>query len=113
LGSVLALPDQRKALNESLTEFRAGARIAEVMEAIPPTIKQFFDQIDTSSKLYWKIWGIWVCVSMRTQNTRNTRNIVGGQAFNPQHLPQQGCNRPATFYFQRSNRGMKPPSAMV
>jgi hypothetical protein len=62
LDPALTLPDQRKALNELLTEFRAGeyngragARIAEVMESIPPTIKQFFDQIDTSSKPYWKI----------------------------------------------------------
>jgi hypothetical protein len=35
---------------------------------------------------------------VRAQNTRNTRNIVDGQAFNPQHIPQQRRNRPATFF---------------
>jgi hypothetical protein len=56
------LPDQRKALNELFLQFRLGeydsrfgARIAEAMEEIPACVRQLFEQIDTSSKPYWKI----------------------------------------------------------
>ena len=62
LDPALTLPDQKKALSELLAEFhlgeydgRLGARIAEVMEEIPPSIQQLFEQIDLSSKPYWKI----------------------------------------------------------
>jgi predicted ATPase len=62
LDPALTLPDQKKALSDVLSEFRIGeynsrlgARIAEVMEQIPPSIKQLFEQIDISSKPYWKI----------------------------------------------------------
>ncbi len=62
LDPALTLPDQKKALSELLSEFRLGdyngqqgARIAEAMEQIPPSIKQLFEQIDLSSKPYWKI----------------------------------------------------------
>ncbi len=54
--------DQRQALSELLSQFRVGeydsrlgARIAEAMEEIPPCIRQLFEQIDASSKPYWKI----------------------------------------------------------
>jgi hypothetical protein len=32
-----------------------GARIAEAMEEIPACVRQLFEQIDASSKPYWKI----------------------------------------------------------
>ena len=62
LDPAQTLPEQKKALNELLAEFhlgeynsRVGARIAEVMEAIPASVRQLFEQIDASSKPYWKI----------------------------------------------------------
>jgi predicted ATPase len=62
LDLALTFPDQRKALGELLAEFRLGeydsrlgARIAEVMDEIPVPIRQLFEQIDVSSKPYWKI----------------------------------------------------------
>jgi hypothetical protein len=62
LDPALTLPNQRKALNDLLAEFhlgeydnRLGARIAEAMEEIPASIRQLFEQIDLSSKPYWKI----------------------------------------------------------
>jgi len=55
-------PDQKKALSELLVEFRVGeydshlgARIAEAMDEIPAAIRHLFEQIDVSSKPYWKI----------------------------------------------------------
>jgi predicted ATPase len=62
LDPALTLPEQKKALNELLVEFRLGeydsglgARIAEAMDEIPASIRQLFEQIDVSSKPYWKI----------------------------------------------------------
>jgi predicted ATPase len=62
LDPALTLSGQKKALNELLAEFRLGeydgrlgARIAEAMEEIPASIRQLFEQIDVSSKPYWKI----------------------------------------------------------
>jgi predicted ATPase len=62
LQPALTLPDQKKALNELLAEFRLGeydsrmgARIAEAMTEIPDGIRQLFEQIDMRSKPYWKI----------------------------------------------------------
>jgi predicted ATPase len=62
LDPALALPDQKKALSDLLAEFhlgeydsRLGVRIAEAMEDIPASIRQLFEQIDLSSKPYWKI----------------------------------------------------------
>jgi predicted ATPase len=62
LDPARTLPNQKKALSEVLTQFRIGeydsrlgARIAEVMDEIPPPIRQLFEQIDASSKPYWKI----------------------------------------------------------
>jgi predicted ATPase len=62
LDPALTLPDQRKALVDLLTEFhlgdydgRMGARIAETMTEIPPSIRQLFEQLDLASKPYWKI----------------------------------------------------------
>jgi predicted ATPase len=56
------LPDQRKALSELFSQFRLGeydsrlgVRIAEAMEEIPACVRQLFEQIDASSKPYWKI----------------------------------------------------------
>jgi predicted ATPase len=56
------VPDQKQALSELLSQFRLGeydsrlgARIAEAMEEIPAGIRQLFEQIDASSKPYWKI----------------------------------------------------------
>ncbi len=62
LDPALTLPNQKKALNDLLAEFhlgeydsRLGARIAEAMEEIPASVRQLFEQIDLSSKPYWKI----------------------------------------------------------
>ena len=62
LDPALTLPDQKKALSELLAEFqvgeydsRLGMRIAEAMGEIPAAIRQLFEQIDLSSKPYWKI----------------------------------------------------------
>jgi predicted ATPase len=62
LDPALTLPDQKKALNDLLAEFRLGeydsrlgSRIADAMTEIPPSIRQLFEQIDVSSKPYWKI----------------------------------------------------------
>jgi hypothetical protein len=62
LDPALTLPDQKKALSELLAEFRVGdydsrlgVRIAEFMDEIPGPIRQLFEQIDLSSKPYWKI----------------------------------------------------------
>jgi len=56
------MPDQKKALSQLLSQFRLGeydsplgARIAEAMEEIPDFVRQLFEQIDASSKPYWKI----------------------------------------------------------
>ena len=56
------LPDQKKALSQLLSQFRLGeydsrlgARIAEAMDEIPACARQLFEQIDASSKPYWKI----------------------------------------------------------
>ena len=56
------VPDQKQALSELLAHFRLGeydsrfgARIAEAMEEIPASVRQLFEQIDASSKPYWKI----------------------------------------------------------
>jgi predicted ATPase len=62
LDPALTLPEQKKALNDLLADFnlgeydgRTGARIAEAMVEIPASIRQLFEQIDLSSKPYWKI----------------------------------------------------------
>jgi predicted ATPase len=62
LDPARTMPDQMKALSELLSQFRLGeydsrlgARIAEAMEEIPACVRQLFEQIDTSSKPYWKI----------------------------------------------------------
>jgi hypothetical protein len=62
IDPALTLPNQKKALNEVLAEFhlgeydgRLGARIAEAMTEIPASIRQLFEQIDLSTKPYWKI----------------------------------------------------------
>jgi hypothetical protein len=62
LDPARTLPEQKKALSELLAEFhlgeydsRLGARIAEAMAEIPASIRQLFEQIDLSSKPYWKI----------------------------------------------------------
>jgi hypothetical protein len=62
LDPASTLPDQRKALSELLTQFRlaeydsrVGLRIAEAMDEIPAGVRQLFEQIDASSKPYWKI----------------------------------------------------------
>jgi predicted ATPase len=62
LDPARTLPDQKKALSELLAQYRLGeydsrlgARIAEAMEEIPACVRQLFEQIDTSSKPYWKI----------------------------------------------------------
>ena len=62
LDPARTLPDQKKALNDLLAEFhlgeydsRLGARIAEAMDEIPASVRQLFEQIDLSSKPYWKI----------------------------------------------------------
>ncbi len=62
LDPARTLPDQKQALNELLTQFRigdydsrVGARIAEAMDELPACVRQLFEQIDTSSKPYWKI----------------------------------------------------------
>ncbi len=62
LDPARTLPEQKKALNDLLAEFhlgeydsRLGARIAEAMNEIPASIRQLFEQIDLSSKPYWKI----------------------------------------------------------
>jgi predicted ATPase len=56
------VPDQKQALSELLSQFRMGeydsrlgARIAEAMDEIPACVRQMFEQIDASSKPYWKI----------------------------------------------------------
>jgi hypothetical protein len=56
------LPDQKQALSDLLSQFRLGeydsrlgARIAEAMDEIPACVRQLFEQIDASSKPYWKI----------------------------------------------------------
>ena len=56
------MPDQKKALSDLLSQFRLGdydsrlgARIAEAMDEIPACVQQLFEQIDASSKPYWKI----------------------------------------------------------
>jgi hypothetical protein len=62
LDAALTLPDQKKALGDLLAEFRIGdydgrigARIADAMTEIPPSIRQLFEQLDLKSKPYWKI----------------------------------------------------------
>jgi len=62
LDPARTLPDQKKALSDLLAEFhlgeydsRLGARIAEAMDEIPASVRQLFEQIDLSSKPYWKI----------------------------------------------------------
>jgi len=62
LDPARTMPDQKKALSELLSQFRLGeydsrlgARIAEAMEEIPACVRQLFEQIDASSKPYWKI----------------------------------------------------------
>jgi hypothetical protein len=62
LDPACTLPDQQKALNDLLTQFRIGeydsrlgARIAEAMDEIPACIRQLFEQIAASSQPYWKI----------------------------------------------------------
>jgi hypothetical protein len=62
LDPARTLPDQKKALSDLLLEFhlgeydsRLGARIAEAMDEIPASVRQLFEQIDLSSKPYWKI----------------------------------------------------------
>jgi hypothetical protein len=62
LDPARTMPDQKRALSELLTEFRIGeydsrfgARIAEAMDEIPACVRQLFEQIDISSKPYWKI----------------------------------------------------------
>jgi predicted ATPase len=62
LDPARTLPEQKKALSDLLAEFhlgeydsRLGARIAEAMDEIPASIRQLFEQIDLSSKPYWKI----------------------------------------------------------
>ncbi len=62
LNPARTLPDQKKALSELLSQFRLGeydsrlgARIAEAMDEIPACVRQLFEQIDASSKPYWKI----------------------------------------------------------
>jgi predicted ATPase len=62
LNPARTLPDQKKALNEVLTQYRIGeydsrlgARIAEAMDEIPACVRELFDQIAASSKPYWKI----------------------------------------------------------
>jgi predicted ATPase len=56
------MPDQKKALNDLLSQFRLGdydsrlgALIADAMEETPACVRQMFEQIDASSKPYWKI----------------------------------------------------------
>jgi predicted ATPase len=62
LDPARTLPDQKRALGELLTQFRIGeydsrlgARIAGEMEELPASVRQLFEQIDASSKPYWKI----------------------------------------------------------
>jgi predicted ATPase len=62
LDPARTLPDQKMALSELLSQFRVGeydsrlgALIAEAMEQIPACVRQLFEQIDASSKPYWKI----------------------------------------------------------
>jgi len=62
LDPASTLPDQKRALNELLSQFRLGeydsrlgARIAEAMNEIPACVRQLFEQIDDSAKPYWKI----------------------------------------------------------
>jgi hypothetical protein len=62
LDPALTMAGQKAALNELLAEFRLGeydsrlgARIAEAMQEIPAGIRTLFEQIDFSSKPYWKI----------------------------------------------------------
>jgi hypothetical protein len=62
LDPALTFPDHKNALNELLTSFRIGeydsqlgARIAAEMEQPPPWVRQLFEQIEASSKAYWKI----------------------------------------------------------
>jgi predicted ATPase len=62
LDPARTLPDQKQALSELFSQFRlgeydgrSGARIAEAMEEIPACVRQLFEQIDASSKPYWKI----------------------------------------------------------
>jgi predicted ATPase len=62
LEPALTTPDQKQALSELLVQFRLGeydsrlgARIAEAMDEIPGSVRQLFEQIDTSSKPYWRI----------------------------------------------------------
>jgi hypothetical protein len=62
LDPARTMPDQKRAMNELLAQFRLGeydsrlgARIAEAMAEIPACVRQLFEQIDASSKPYWKI----------------------------------------------------------
>jgi hypothetical protein len=62
LDPALTLPDHKNVLNDLLTSFRVGeydsqfgARIAAAMEQPPPWVRQLFEQIEASSKAYWKI----------------------------------------------------------
>ena len=62
LDPAATMSGQKKALNDLLADFRLGeydsrigARIAEAMTDIPPSIRQLFGQIDLASKPYWKI----------------------------------------------------------
>lgn len=62
LDPALAPLDSKKALEELLTEFRAGhydgkagARIAEEVGEIPEAIRAFFERIESQTKPFWKI----------------------------------------------------------
>ncbi len=62
LLAALTSAEQKKALNELLTQFRlgeydgnVGARLASLMGEIPPAIRQLFELLDASAKPYWKI----------------------------------------------------------
>jgi predicted ATPase len=62
LDPARALPGQKEALSELLSQFRLGlydsrlgARIAEAMEELPAAVRQFFEQIDASAKPHWEI----------------------------------------------------------
>lgn len=62
LDPARTMPNQKKALADLLAQFRVGdydsrmgARIAEAMDEPPACVRQLFEQIDASSKPYWKI----------------------------------------------------------
>lgn len=61
-GEIRTQPGQKEALKELFTEQRLGAfdavaagKIAEAMETIPSRFAEFFQQIETESKPFWKI----------------------------------------------------------